>query len=277
MFDLTLPVRALRRGMLAAAALVMLAAPSTAADLAPPPEAAPVEDTTDWEVAIAAYVWGASLTGSVGVAGLGPVDVDASFGDVLSNLDFALMTSVEVRYDRFGVFGDLIYTSLSADGSGPLGLIDAKARNELFVGTLMGEMRVLEQGRSSLDLMAGARLWSVSADLELSGPFATRSASGSETWVDPMIGAKGRVQGASPLFATGWAMAGGFGVASDFGWDLFGGIGYEVTDRISIIGGYRGLGVDYEDDGFSARDARLRIKRRTVTVGLRLRHSRQRD
>ena len=43
---------------------------------------------------------------------------------------------------------------------------------------------------------------------------------------------------------------GGFGVGSDLGWDLFGGVGYEVNDHISIVGGYRGLGVDYDDGDF---------------------------
>ena len=42
----------------------------------------------------------------------------------------------------------------------------------------------------------------------------------------------------------------GFGVSSDIDWDLFGGIGYEVSDRISLVGGYRGIGVDYSSGGF---------------------------
>ena len=61
-----------------------------------------------------------------------------------------------------------------------------------------------------------------------------------------MIGVKGRLQGASPWYLTGWGMIGGFGVSSDFAWDVFGGIGYEFNDWFSVVGGYRGLGVDYE-------------------------------
>jgi hypothetical protein len=45
-------------------------------------------------------------------------------------------------------------------------------------------------------------------------------------------------------------MIGGFGVNSDFTWDVMGALGYEVTDSISMIGGYRALGVDYADGDF---------------------------
>jgi hypothetical protein len=157
------------------------------------------------------------------------------------------MAVAEARYDRFGIFGDLMYTKLSVDGTGPLGLVTASVTNELIVGTLMGEYRVVEQGKTSVDVMAGARIWGVTADLDLSaGP----SGSGDEYWVDPMVGVKGRLQGSSPWYLTGWAMIGGFGVSSDIDWDLFGGVGYEFNDRFSLVAGYRGLGVDYSNDGF---------------------------
>jgi len=81
-------------------------------------------------------------------------------------------------------------------------------------------------------------------------PPAGINISDDEVWVDPMIGVKGRLQGASPWYLTAWGMIGGFGVSSDLAWDAFAGIGYELSDRWSLVGGYRGLGVDYESDGF---------------------------
>jgi hypothetical protein len=65
-----------------------------------------------------------------------------------------------------------------------------------------------------------------------------------------MIGAKGRFNITPKIFMNGWAMAGGFGAASDFGWDVLGAVGYQFTDRFSTAIGYRALGVDYENDGF---------------------------
>jgi hypothetical protein len=52
------------------------------------------------------------------------------------------------------------------------------------------------------------------------------------------------------FYATGWGMIGGFGAGSDLTWDVMAAVGYEITDRVAAIGGYRALSVDYSDDGF---------------------------
>lgn len=225
---------------------------ASAADLAPAPPAIETDEfDARWHFAAGAYVWAAGIDGSVGVGGLGPADVEADFLEILENLDLAFMAVAEARYDRFGVFADLVYTHLSADGSGPLGLLDASITNEMFVGTVMGQVRALQHGNSSLDLMAGARLWAVSGELELTGPLGGGGRRDlDEVWVDPMIGAKGRVQGTSPWYATGWAMIGGFGASADIDWDALAAIGYEVNNHVSLLAGYRGLGVEYENEDF---------------------------
>jgi opacity protein-like surface antigen len=96
----------------------------------------------------------------------------------------------------------------------------------------------------------GARIWWVSTEIDFSGAVIDASGSDSETWVDPIIGLKGRLNLSPEFFLTSWAMIGGFGVSSDFTWDVMGGLGYEVSDSISLVAGYRGLGVDYKHDGF---------------------------
>jgi hypothetical protein len=52
------------------------------------------------------------------------------------------------------------------------------------------------------------------------------------------------------FYLTGWGMIGGFGVSSEFTWDVMAAVGYEVTEKISLVGGYRALGVDYTDGAF---------------------------
>jgi hypothetical protein len=234
------------------AAAIAFAGPATAADLyvveeplTPITESGGFEDR--WQVSGAIYLFAPSLEGTIGVGGLPTVDVDASFSDILQYLDFAFMAVGEVRRDRFGIFGDILYTKLSGGTDILGGLATASLTNQMIIGTLMGEYRVAEWGNTTVDLMAGARIWGVTNELSISG---LGSVSDDQYWVDPMIGVKGRIQGASPWYLTGWAMIGGFGVSSDVDWDLFGGIGYEISDRIALVGGYRGVGVDYSDDGF---------------------------
>ena len=49
---------------------------------------------------------------------------------------------------------------------------------------------------------------------------------------------------------TGYADVGGFGVGSDFTWQVGAGAVYKYSDKYSIKFGYRLLSVDYNKDGF---------------------------
>ena len=123
-----------------------------------------------------------------------------------------------------------------------------------FTGTIMGQNRVVIHLSATLDLMAGARIWSVENDIKLSltaggTPLAAFSGSDGSTWVDPMVGVRGRVDLSPSWYLTGWSMVCGFGAGSDIDWEVLGGVGYQWNNWLSIVGGYRALGVDYEDNG----------------------------
>lgn len=260
----------MKKATLAAASILVLAAGSMtaakSADLAPAP------DSNEWRFTLAPYVWGVGLSGDVGLFGRGPVDVDIPFSDILENLDFAAMGVGEAHNGSWGVFVDLNYTSLSADASrsrtlekdlvilnpGVTGEVTAEVEVKEFIGTLMGQWRAVDSEQMTLDVMAGARYWNIYNDITARGTIGAgpitliKDVSGSDgaSWVDPMVGVKSRIDTSSPLYFTGWGMIGGFGIGSDFNWDVMGGVGYQWTDHFSTVLGYRALGVDYEDDGF---------------------------
>ncbi|MEW9838627.1 hypothetical protein [Mesorhizobium marinum] len=251
---------AMRLAYLGIVGTLLVAGPAFAADASipdPEPQTIAAENLeARWQFGGAAYLWAPSIHGTSGFKGLPPIDVDASFSDILDNLDVAFMGVAEAGYDRYGIFTDLIYTKMSASGTGPYGIARFSVENEMLVASLMGEYRLLQQDKSTLDVMAGGRLWYVGVDIDVTVPNAPigypagASFSDDEIWVDPMLGIKGRLQGNSPWYVTGWGMVGGFGVSSDFAWDAFGGVGYELNHRWSFVAGYRGLGVDYSNDGF---------------------------
>ncbi len=233
------------------AAAIALTFEAKAADMVVDDEAIPVASETEeggsgWEFGGSIYLFAPALEGTIGVGSAPPASIDASFSDILDYLDFAFMAVGEARRDRFGILGDFLYTKLTIDGSGPIGLGGVSVTSQVLTATLMAEYRVLEQGRSSVDLMAGARLWGVTSEVSVYSPLGFLTGSGDEYWVDPMIGVKTRIQGNSSWYLNGWAMIGGFGAASEIDWDLFGGVGYQINDRWSVFGGYRGVGVDYE-------------------------------
>ena len=245
-------MKAIRRLVSSIAVVCAFVAPAAAADLLAP-EQAEVTTESGWTFAFAPYLWAAGMEGDIGQFGLPEVHVDLSFLDILDHFDVGIMGVGEARHDRFGFLTDLMYIKLSADSEvDPKGPINADVRLSSETFTLLGaaEYRLIDEEGGSLDALAGARVWWVSTDLDYSGVVINASASDSETWVDPIIGFRGRLNLSPDFFLTSWGMIGGFGVSSDFTWDVMGGLGYEASDSISLVAGYRGLGVDYDNNGF---------------------------
>ena len=230
-----------------------IAGPASAAD-AVFPGADAVEYTTPsgWTFTVGLYGWLAGIEGDVGVGGR-TAHVDASFDDILDHLDVAVMGVAEARYERFGIFTDINYIQLSASSDTPFGFLASSVdvSTEVLMWTLAGEYRLLEQTDASVDAFAGFRLFSISNELDFNPPglLGGVELSQEETWMDPVVGLKGRVSITPQIYLTGWGMIGG-GASSDIVWDVLGGVGYQFTDTISAVAGYRAAGVDYENDGF---------------------------
>ena len=229
------------------------ACPAYAADAisaAPDPEPTVTEG---WTFSVTPYFWAAGLSGETSAFDLPVVSIDADFSDILNNLDFAAMAIVDARNGRYSIFGDLIYTKLSADSATPLGLaattVDLTAKT--FAGLVGAGYSVLEGPAGHLDVVAGIRVWSVDTELGFSGPgpLGGRSFSDGATWVDGLVGVRGNYSFTPQFYVTGWALVGAG--EADIDWDVAGGVGYRINDRFSATLGYRALGVDYSnDDGF---------------------------
>jgi hypothetical protein len=206
-----------------------------------------------WSFALTPYVWFASLEGDVGaISGLPPVSVDAGFDDIIENTDIALMLAAEARRGRFGVVADFSYLGLSADGDTPGPLFgDAEVESDTIFATVAGFYQAVAGDGLSLDVLAGARIWYVDTEINLSaGLLPARGVQDDEVWADPVVGLRWNARLGRGFFLAGAADIGGFGVASDFTWQLLGTLGYRFNDRFSARAGYRHLAVDYEDDGF---------------------------
>jgi hypothetical protein len=207
-----------------------------------------------WEFQIAPYLWMAGMDGDVGLLpGVPPADVDASFSDILDNLDFAFMLAGEARKGRGGVLGDIVYMDLGASGATPGPLYStAKLDSRARLATVAGFWSPWRDGAAAVDFLAGARFWAVDTKLSLGAGFLpATSASHDENWIDPFVGArlKGPL-GGDKVFGSLGLIAGGFGVGADVMWDAVANIGYRWTDGFSTTLGYRYLSVDYSDGDF---------------------------
>ncbi|HEV7514017.1 MAG TPA: hypothetical protein VGO27_20145 [Candidatus Acidoferrum sp.] len=164
------------------------------------------------------------------------------------------MTTLDVRRKRVGLLTDLIFMSLSSDQKAtPIGDafsgFTANAKNLIVDPELY--VRLLDKDRVSVDAVGGGRFWRMDNSLDLLPGIQPEVKVGqTQDWVDPVVGARFRVN-----FNKGWFVslkgdAGGFGVGSQLTWQTYLGIGKEFKKKYSMLLGYRYLDVDYENGGF---------------------------
>jgi hypothetical protein len=245
------------RLFMAGLALALAARAADAADIptkAPAAVVAAPAPVEGWWFQVTPYFWAAGLKGNVRPGPNAPLaQVDASFTDILDDLGFAAMATIEARKGRFGLVGDLIYLSLTSTARGPLGFVGAQLKDKTFLAQVNAAYRVVDNGAWWLDLEAGARIWAMDMDLTFSiaPPIgASRTFSLSKSWVDPIIGVRARANLGQGFFVQGYADVGGFGVSSDSTWQVAGLLGYQYSPAISFLAGYRYLAVDYDRNGF---------------------------
>lgn len=204
-----------------------------------------------WNFSASPYFWAAGISGTAGQFGLPPVKMKSDFGSLLKELDFSFMGVVEGHYDRYSLFSDIIYTKISGGGETPNGLLSNSVdiTSETFSGFFGGGYSLLEDGKSRLDAVAGGRVWYASTKIAFDGGlFGGHSGRDSATWVDAVAGIRGKYFLTDSLYFSGWGIVGAGQAKID--WDVAGTLGYQLKDNLSVVAGYRALGVDYNHDGF---------------------------
>lgn len=200
-----------------------------------------------WQYHFIPYIWFSGIEGDVAVRGI-PVHVDESFADLAENLDFGFQFHFEARKDKWGYYIDPTYINLSADASSNGTSADADLTQWLVdfggIRQLWSKCRGNEGQMSSIDLLFGGRYWNMNTDLDVSG---VGRFSDDESWIDPIIGARYTTD-----FSKSWGFItrydiGGFGVGSDFTWNLLLLLSYRTSQSGRLLFGYRILDVDREN------------------------------
>ena len=217
-------MQALKRnviGLAIGAALLALAVPATA-------QTSP--DT--WSIVLSPYMMGASMSGSTTVRGF-EADVDVSASDIFSNLQFGFMGMMAARKGNWGVGGDVIYMALGTTVRETN--VDFNQGGFAFYG--------LRKLGAAADLTFGMRVNTMKGQLDFKR--LNRSVEQSKAWVDPLVGLLLRTPEKGRLGLRVYSEFGGFGVGSDFTWQVFPTVMFRVTERTSIDLGYRWLDIDY--------------------------------
>jgi hypothetical protein len=212
----------------------------------------------DFRFTVTPYAWLTGLSGTVGARG-STATVNTSFADLSKYLNTAAMLDVDVLYrERVGFLADLNYSQLGDQVSGKVVSLDSKST--LLLSDLTAYYRLWSAapwencpGSVSLDLLAGARIWSLGMSLDANTFFGGRSITETKTWADPVVGARAQFH-----LGEKWAFelrggVGGFGVSSSLTWDAMALVGYHLWDHGTLFLGYRGVGVNHTEGSGSSK------------------------
>lgn len=241
--------------LILASALCVAAAPAFAAD-------------DGWRGSATVYVWAAGIDSEVDFPGpAGTRTISLSSGDVIRNLEFAIMAAGSVRKGRFGAFGDIVNARIGDDVEGfrdfelgevavpgtVTGNFDLEARTTLL--TFGGSYTLVDAPRAMLEVTAGTRLFDMrqTLDFQLTGAVGglpPQEVAGSRrvtlsNW-DFVAGLAGTYRFGKDAR---WFIPVRFDVGtgeSDLTWQALGGIGYSFGFG-DVTFAYRHIG--YELDG----------------------------
>jgi hypothetical protein len=200
----------------------------------------------NWNFLIEPYVMFPFMNGSTGVGNLPDVSVDASAGDIFSHLKMAGMLYAEAYTNEWSINTDIIYMNLKQDVTTGKVINDGSLQAKQFAWEISGLRRLLPW----LEVGVGGRINSLEAGVELTlnNPDGTSDQSKSlkETWLDPIIIARIKNPTGEKLLYQFRGDIGGFGVGSQFAWQIQAYVGYRFSQLFQLTGGYRIIGMDYE-------------------------------
>src|SRR5678815_243565 len=210
---------------------------------APPAPTIQPSGESPWEVRIGIPGWIPTISGDFGVRGVtSSVDIDVL--DDLSSVDGLFVLSAYVRYQRWEIFGDGFYVDVSDSVTVPR-LLSTSADLSLKSGFAQGFLgyRVIDCEKGNLSIFAGARYNYMGGDLQVFDNGDPRfpilrlalgipdnlKVSGSRSWVDPVVGVKGKVHVWKPISLFAKADVGGFGLNSGTAYAINGGLEFQIT------------------------------------------------
>jgi hypothetical protein len=209
---------------------------------------------------IVIYGLGAGMDGTVGV---GPItaEIDLSASDIFSNLEMGGMAAYRNDTGRWAWGAEAIYMGLgNADTAADVEL------DEWIVAATAGY-----ELSERFDLVGGIRYMDVTSEITVPGPHdAILHAETGADWVDPFVGGRLNVPVGAKSSIVLQGTVGGFGIGSDLSIDLGAMFEWSVSERTSLILGYRALDVDYED-GEGLDRFKYDVTSQGPALGLRIR------
>ncbi len=209
------------------------------------------DSSNKYKVYVEPYLMFTSMSGTTQFGEiLPPTFICIPASKVFSYLKIGGMLYAEVHNDKLAFTSDLFYANLTQDASSKNGIISGTANLKQFLWELEGLYRLTPW----LEAGVGARINNITAELNVNynAPIGGGTTSGngqkSNTWVDPLI-----VTRLKTVIHDKWLLQlradiGGFGIGSQFAWQLQPDIFYRVSKLFQAGIGYRVISMNYNNN-----------------------------
>lgn len=230
-----------------------------------PPQSA--EPESSWRFDILPFAWIAGISGSQEADGV-EISTGEALVETVTELNFGAMFRAEAGTGDLSLRLAALYLDLDSDATGPgdteldtnlKGAIIDPSVGYRLLGDPWDKFDDAQRGSARpgfVDALAGVRVMSLAVDLDFEN---LPSADDSDTWVDPYVGARGRIYAFPWLLLGGEATVGGFGVGSDLVWSAEVVTEFVCSKTVYVALGYTVFDVDYDggSDGL-ALDVQIR-------------------
>jgi hypothetical protein len=212
----------------------------------------------DWTFFVAPFGWLAGTGGTVVVNGE-ETDIDASFSDLSKRTRGGFQVYFEARHKKWFVAFEGTWATLGEEIEGQILTTDIEVEQRIydiragyeaywkFLGAPPEDPKVDWRRRVVVDVFGGGRYFRTAPKITIFRPIGEPIASSTiDSRVDPFVGLR-----VAWDWSYRWGMGfrgdiGGFGIgdASQFTWQSTVEIGYRLSKRVVILGGYRWLDFD---------------------------------
>ncbi|GAB1308710.1 hypothetical protein KH5_13930 [Urechidicola sp. KH5] len=195
---------------------------------------------------IAPYLLFPNMEGANKIRMLPPVEVDARPSDIFGQLKFGGMLYFETSKNKWIISTDFIYMHLA------MGLEEGLVvdNGEIDLKELLFEVSFLRSLTDWIDIGVGGRVVSIKEGMTINTKIPNSiplTGSITETWFDPVILLRSKGYFNEHWFYQARGDFGGFGLGSDFTWQIQLELGYQFTDKFGLSLGYRNLDIDYNN------------------------------
>ncbi len=200
-----------------------------------------------WKFLIEPYLMFPYMSGQTGLGNLPTISVDADPGDIFDKLHMGAMLYLEANTDKWAITSDFVYMDLQQDITPGKLISSGTTTLKQTIWELAGLYRI----NSFLEAGVGGRLNYLVTDLDAERnvlPIGSEELTGhhSKTFYDPIL-----ITRLTTDIDNEWLFQfrgdfGGFGIGSDFTWQVQAYAGYRFTELFQLSLGYRIISIDYD-------------------------------